>query len=168
MSESPVTHLFIRRAAAADAVSVLNLQELIFAGDPNSLTADELNAPDGHKDIIVLVADMDGAIAGFAALRNRPARPWTSIDFICTAPHAGRRGIGGKLLEAASAMSPRPVLRLFVRPSNAAALALYARQGFRHTVTRKASYADGEDAMVLMKWVGLRLFRPRPATVEGH
>ena len=167
MPESPSPRIIVRHAAEADAAAVLNLQEQIFFGDVNSLTADELREPGRDQSLIVLVAEMAGDIAGFAALRNRRLRPWTSIDFLCAAPHAAGRGIGGKLLEAASIHAARPVLRLYVRPSNTAARALYARQGFRHTATREANYADGEDAMVQMKWIGLRLLRHRLAIIEG-
>ena len=155
----PEPGLVVRRAAASDAQAVFDLQEELFAGDVNRLSLELLGALESDKQIIALVAELQGAIAGFLILRNRGTRPWTGIDFVGVAPHAAGRGIGGKLLEAAFIVSPRPVLRLFVRPSNAAARALYARLGFRHTATRKASYADGDDALIQMKWVGLRLFR---------
>jgi ribosomal protein S18 acetylase RimI-like enzyme len=156
----------IRRAAAADAQAVFDLQEELFAGDVNRLSREVLSAPGEDKQAIVLVAELAGAVAGFLVLRSRTARPWTGIDFVGVAPHAAGRGIGGKLLEAACRVSPRPILRLFVRPSNTAARALYARLGFRHTATRKASYADGEDALVHMKWVGLRMFRHNPEMLQ--
>lgn len=151
--------LLVRRATASDAQAVFDLQEELFAGDVNRLSVEQLGSLGSDKGVIALVAEWNGAVAGFLILRDRSMRPWTGIDFVGVAPHAAGRGIGGKLLEAAFAVSPRPVLRLFVRPSNAAARALYARTGFRHTATRKASYADGDDALVQMKWVGLRLLR---------
>lgn len=151
--------LVVRRASAPDAQAIFALQEELFAGDVNRLSVEQLRALDGDKQIIALVAELDGAVAGFLILRNRGTRPWTGIDFVGVAPRAAGRGIGGKLLEAALIVSPRPMLRLFVRPSNAAARALYARLGFRHTATRKASYEDGEDALVQMKWAGFRRLR---------
>jgi [ribosomal protein S18]-alanine N-acetyltransferase len=152
----------IRLAGPEDAQSIFELQESLFPADVNRLSLDELRAPESNRQIIVLAAETADGISGFLVMRTRPMRPWTGIDFVGVAPSASGRGIGGKLLESAFRVSPRPVLRLFVRPSNAAARALYARCGFRHTSTRRASYADGEDAYVHMKWVGLKKFHHRP------
>lgn len=156
----------VRRAMPADSQAVLELQQSLFAGDVNSLSAEALAAPDDTGRLTVLVGQADTVIVGFLVLRNRGTRPWTGIDFVGVAPQASGRGVGGHLVEAACFVSRRPVLRLFVRPSNIAARALYARLGFRHTATRKANYADGEDALVMMKWVGLRPFRQKPSNLE--
>jgi [ribosomal protein S18]-alanine N-acetyltransferase len=162
METPPDPAPIIRRAGPADAQSIFDLQESLFPADINRLTLDECLALENNRHLIVLAAETADGIGGFLVMRNRSMRPWTGIDFVGVAPSVSGRGIGGKLLESASLVSPRPVLRLFVRSSNAAARALYARCGFRHTSTRKASYADGEDALVHMKWVGLKTFRHRP------
>jgi [ribosomal protein S18]-alanine N-acetyltransferase len=143
----------IRPIRNGDAQAVFDLQETLFGADPNRLSVLQYADVKPGGPVLVLVAETGGMLAGFVLLRDRASRPWTGIDFIGVMPgHAGQ-GIGGKLLEAARLVSPRPVLRLFVRPSNTRAVALYARLGFRHTGTRKGSYADGEDALVMMKWV---------------
>ncbi len=152
----------IRRAGPGDAQSIFDLQESLFPGDVNRLSLDDLRALEKIRHIIALAAETADGVGGFLVMNTRFMRPWTGIDFVGVAPSASGRGIGGKLLETAFFVSPRPVLRLFVRPSNAAARALYARCGFRHTSTRTANYADGEDALVLMKWAGLKAFRHRP------
>lgn len=157
----------IRCAEAVDAQAVFALQNELFPGDVNQLYPEDFSALSKNKQVIVLVAELAGDVVGFLVLRNRPARPWTGIDFVGVAPHATGRGIGRRMVEVAIAISPRPILRLFVRPSNTAARALYARLGFRHSATRKASYADGDDALVQMKWVGLRPFRFNPAILQG-
>lgn len=158
--------ILVRRAVPDDAIAILDLQQSLFAGDVNSLSQDVLAAPDETGRLAVLIGQISDTIAGFLVLHNRGMRPWTSVDFVGVAPQASGQGVGGHLVEAAGFVSPRPVLRLFVRPSNAAARALYARHGFRHTATRKANYADGEDALVMMKWVGLRPFREKPSNLE--
>jgi ribosomal protein S18 acetylase RimI-like enzyme len=153
----------IRRAAKADASAVFRLQQELFPGDVNSLSLQELAAAGSSREIIVLVAELDQLIVGFLVLRNRNSRPWTSIDFVGVSAEVSGQGIGGQLLEAARFVSPRPVLRLFVRPSNASARSLYQRAGFRHSSTRSGNYPDGEAALIHMKWVGLRPFRRRPS-----
>lgn len=155
------TAVHVRLARQGDGEAVLALQDALFPGDPNRLPAEHLAAPGRDRRVLVLVAELEGRVAGFLVLRDRSARLWTSVDFVGVAPWAGGRGVGGALVRAACRFAPRPVLRLFVRPSNAPARALYAKQGFRHTATRKGNYADGEDAMVMMKWLGPRFLRRR-------
>jgi [ribosomal protein S18]-alanine N-acetyltransferase len=162
MTKAPDTSVTIRPISRADAGAVFDLQRRLFPTDVNSLTVEEYANAEQPGQAIVLVAEENGLIAGFLVLRNRGSRPWTGIDFVGVAPHASRRGVGRRLLEAASFVSPRPVLRLFVHRSNTAARALYARAGFRHTNTRKRGYENGEDALVHMKWVGLLRYRSKP------
>jgi ribosomal-protein-alanine N-acetyltransferase len=70
-----------------------------------------------------------------------------------------RRGIGGALIEACMAWAGNAgasVVRLEVRPSNAAALALYTRHGFSTEGVRRAYYsAPVEDALLLQAPVPL-------------
>lgn len=153
------TKAHVRLARQGDARAVLALQDALFPGDPNRLGPEQLAGPGADKRVLVLVAELGDEVAGFLVLRDRSARLWTSVDFVGVAPWAASRGVGTALVRAACRFAPRPVLRLFVRPSNAPARALYARQGFRHTATRKNNYADGEDAMVMMKWLGPRFLR---------
>jgi ribosomal-protein-alanine N-acetyltransferase len=73
-------------------------------------------------------------------------------------PDARRRGIGRRLLEEmiARAGSEQP-FTLEVRTSNAAAIALYERFGFRSAGTRARYYRDtGEDAVIM--WRGSESF----------
>ena len=64
-----------------------------------------------------------------------------------------RQGIGGALIAACMAGQPTPApptIRLEVRASNAAALALYRRHGFSAAGVRRAYYsAPVEDALLL-------------------
>lgn len=157
----------IRLAQNADADAIVTLQKTLFPGDINHVAQDKVGADfNGRYQPLIIVAELADVIAGFLVLRNRPARPWTSIDFVGVAPHVSGRGIGGQMLDAAVCNSPRPFLRLFVRPSNAGAVSLYVRNRFRHIATRKANYPDGEDAWIFMKWVGFRAFHSNASTVE--
>jgi [ribosomal protein S18]-alanine N-acetyltransferase len=167
MNETTLERLIIRRVTKADAKAVFDLQEELFPADINGLSLEEFSALDGGGTVDVLVAELEHTLKGFLMLRSRDFRPWTSIDFVAVSPGASGQGIGGQLLAAAEFISSRPVLRLFVRPSNAAARALYRRSGFRHASTRKANYPDGEDALIQMKWVGYKSFRRKPPQMNA-
>ena len=62
--------------------------------------------------------------------------------------------LGARLLDALLDFAiERGAARVFleVRPSNAAARALYARRGFSEVGRRRAYYRDGEDALILRR-----------------
>ncbi len=78
---------------------------------------------------------------------------------VAVAEECRRRGVGTALLRGALAAGRRAGAReavLEVRPSNAAALALYHRLGFAPVGRRRGYYADsGEDALLLALPLGL-------------
>ncbi len=104
----------------------------------------------------VIVAEIDGTICGYAALADRPWRPWTSWDFLAVDSQFAGRGIGRALLRECVRRSRRPLLRLFVRPSNRQARSLYVAEGFRQFGVRRQNYPDGEDALIFMRCTGMR------------
>lgn len=64
-----------------------------------------------------LVAEIDGAVAGYAyagPYRSRPAYRWSVEDSVYVAPHMHRRGIGGVLLGALIAEAERRGFRQMV------------------------------------------------------
>ena len=148
--------LSIRLARPSDAAAVMTLQRRLFPDDPNALTEPDFFDGAISRTVQVISAHKGNALAGFVALRNRAWRPWTGMDFVGVAEEARGMGIGDALLDAATAACPRPVLRLFVRPSNTRAVALYVRHRFTRTGRRTGNYPDGEDALVMMRWTGLR------------
>ena len=68
-------------------------------------------------------------------------------------PEVRRRGLGTMLLEEMLERAGREeAYTLEVRTSNAAAIALYERFGFRQAGTRRRYYADtGEDAVIMWR-----------------
>jgi [ribosomal protein S18]-alanine N-acetyltransferase len=83
---------------------------------------------------------------------SRYADVWHLMN-IAVDPSARRRGYGGALLEQMleRAGQDQP-FTLEVRTSNAAAIALYERFGFRSAGTRPRYYRDtGEDAMIMWR-----------------
>ncbi|SMF13522.1 phosphinothricin acetyltransferase [Cellulosimicrobium cellulans J34] len=84
-----------------------------------------------------LVADLDGAVAGFAYVgpwRPRPAYAHTVEDTIYLDPAATGRGIGTRLLDqvltGAAAAGAREVIAVVADGDTAASLALHRRAGF--------------------------------------
>lgn len=109
---------------------------------------------DNHVACYIVARDDDGVTVGFAGM-------WVIFDeahvtTIAVDHHRRGQGIGHRLLlaliERALARGAR-WMTLEVRPSNAAALALYRKFGFRDVALRKRYYSDnGEDAIVM--WSG--------------
>jgi len=62
-----------------------------------------------------------------------------------------RQGIGCRLLYAAEVAMNQPKVRLCVRKSNASAVDLYLREGYKPVDLWKSYYVGGEDALVMEK-----------------
>jgi [ribosomal protein S18]-alanine N-acetyltransferase len=111
---------------------------------------DELNAP--HSFPLVAL-DRDGAVIGYVC-------PMLLLDeghILDVAVRKDYRGHGiGRLLVAHVLGEGRErgaaFVSLEVRPSNSAAIALYAGMGFVETGRRKRYYENGEDA-ILMEYI---------------
>lgn len=159
MIGSDVVETTVRVGTPADKAAINSLLDSLFPDDPNRLTDAEFGLLGRDVPLAVLLAEVQGRICGFTVLRNRVWRPWTSIDFVGVAAQSKNQGIGRKLMEAACAHTCRPLLRLFVHASNMPAISLYQHMGFSHISTKKTHYPNGEDALVMMRWIGLGLCR---------
>jgi phosphinothricin acetyltransferase len=85
-----------------------------------------------------LVAQCDGAIAGYAyaaPYRARPAYDWSVEDSVYVAPEWHRRGVGGALLTAligeAEARAFRQMVAVIGDSANTASIELHHATGFR-------------------------------------
>jgi L-amino acid N-acyltransferase YncA len=85
-----------------------------------------------------LVAEVDGAVAGYAyagPYRARPAYHWSVEDSIYIAPNAQGRGIGRALIERlvaeAEAGGFRQMIAVIGDSANIASIELHRRTGFR-------------------------------------
>jgi phosphinothricin acetyltransferase len=85
-----------------------------------------------------LVAEVDGAIAGYAyagPYRARPAYRWSVEDSIYVAPQSQGRGVGRALLERliveAEAGGFRQMIAVIGDSANSASIELHRRAGFR-------------------------------------
>jgi ribosomal-protein-alanine N-acetyltransferase len=148
--------LSIRRLTYPDLPAVLAIERRSFPS-PWSLAMFvlELSKADG----ICLAAERKGVLLGYLIC----ARYETVFHLmnIAVAPEWRRLGIAQALLRELidRTESPNARLTLEVRHSNAGAIALYEREGFRIAGTRRRYYQDnGEDAYVMWR---------TPATLEG-
>lgn len=87
---------------------------------------DAFGLPDGQIERgDVIVAEIDGRLAGFAALDG------SELDGLFVEPEQWRRGIGAALIEAAVHEARRRGLSLVTVVANPAARAFYEKCGFR-------------------------------------
>ncbi len=107
----------------------------------------ELSKPSG----ICLAALVEGRVAGYL-ICSRYADAWHLMS-IAVEPSSRRLGLARTMLaEMIERAGPEPACTLEVRTSNAPAIALYERFGFRAAGTRPCYYQDtGEDAMIMWR-----------------
>lgn len=105
------------------------------------LTLEETGEEEGLFDAALLVAEIEGAVVGFAGYTDDEVT-WLYVD-----PARFRQGIGRALVDAVLRAAGKP-LALDVLTGNAAALALYQSAGFLHieTISGKLAGNEGFDA----------------------
>ncbi len=148
---------FIRAARRADLDAIDAIEGRSFAADRFSRA--KLNRNLFGWTAASLVAEEDGAPAGYALVLFRLGTRVARLYSIAVDPAHRGRGIAQSLLagaEDAARARGSLFLRLEVRASNAAGLSLYERAGFTFLERKPAYYDDGEDAIRLEKrlWPG--------------
>jgi [ribosomal protein S18]-alanine N-acetyltransferase len=148
--------LEIRQLAYADLPQVIAIERRAFP-TPWSLAMFvlELSKPSG----ICLAARRDSRLVGYLVC-SRYESVWHIMN-VAVDPDDRRAGVArallGELLERVDDGAARYTLE--VRRSNAPAIALYERFGFRSAGTRRRYYQDnGEDALIMWR---------TPATLNG-
>jgi L-amino acid N-acyltransferase YncA len=111
-----------------------------------------------------LVAELDGAVAGYAyagAYHSRPAYRWTVENSIYVAEQFQRKGLGGRLLARLVAESQargfRQMIAVIGDSTNAASIALHKTAGFRLIGTlRSVGFKHGHwlDVVVMQHALG--------------
>jgi GNAT superfamily N-acetyltransferase len=152
----------IRRAAPSDMPALgrlgASLLRTHFEFDERRFMRPEADSADGYAwflgqelenpDVVVLVADADGDILGYAYAGVEP-RNWKELrdeagfihDVVVT-PDGRRQGIGMQLLQAATGWCRErgmPRVMLWAAEQNAGAQRLFARAGFRRTMVEMTS-----------------------------
>jgi ribosomal-protein-alanine N-acetyltransferase len=98
-----------------------------------------------------LKAVRDGRLVGFVMGDPRPRQGFAWIATLAVHPNYQRQGIGARLLAAVEARLAVPRLKLTVRQSNAAAIALYRKFGYEQTNLLSRYYAGGEAGILMEK-----------------
>ena len=142
-----------RETVRADLLAVFRIEKASFA-QPWPYRAFERFL--GIPGFLVADAGEAGEVAGYVVADSETdrGRAVGHVKDIAVAPTYRGRGIGATLLERAlDAMRQQraSTVKLEVRESNDPALALYRRYGFAHQHTARSYYADGEDALVLVR-----------------
>ncbi|AQG98252.1 GCN5 family acetyltransferase [Burkholderia sp. KK1] len=111
-----------------------------------------------------LVAELDGAVAGYAyasAYRPRSAYRHTIEDSVYVADGQGGRGIGlalmQSLIERCERGPWRQMIAVIGNSGNAASIALHARLGFEHVgVLRRVGFKHGRwvDSVLMQRALG--------------
>ena len=162
----PIADADIRVATAEDAALLADLGARTFRdtfghanteSDMTSYLADAFGADRQAAEIaepsgVFLIAEVDGATAGYARLRRREApagvvgeRPVEIVRFYADAPWIGK-GIGARLMTASLGLAAEwgcDVVWLDVWEHNPTALAFYERWGF--SVVGRQGFLLGED-----------------------
>jgi ribosomal-protein-alanine N-acetyltransferase len=145
MTTQPVT---IRPLGYSDLPQVIAIERRSFP-TPWSLAMFvlELSKPSG----VCLAAIAEQTMVGYLVC-SRYDQVWHLMN-IAVDPAARRRGLATGLLAAMlERAGPEEPYTLEVRTSNAPAIALYERFGFRSAGTRPRYYRDtGEDAMIMWR-----------------
>jgi len=139
----------IRPMTTADLDSVLVIEQASFSHPWRyEHFLHELSSPHSFP----FVAVTGGSVGGYVCLMSLFEE--AEILDIVVAPHLRGRGIARALLEHAVAVARRNragIMRLEVRASNRAAIALYERFGFSRTGMRTKYYEGVEDALLMEK-----------------
>jgi [ribosomal protein S18]-alanine N-acetyltransferase len=138
----------IRPVKTEDLSTIHALEEECFKDPFPSYFIDQL--ADANPSTF-LVAEDSGRVIGYAVVDN-----WTDhqhLVSIAVQPDSRRRGVAQALLDHLIQRLREGRLRLELRKSNKAALALYQRNGFTQTGTAPSYYTDGEDAIQMEKQI---------------
>ncbi|WP_420407111.1 GNAT family N-acetyltransferase [Hoeflea sp.] len=119
---------------------------------PRTITREaleELFTPALLESRIVLVADNDNAIAGYASLDDKAG----FLHALYLRPEARRRGVGKALLDATKAARPRG-FELTVFEPNTDALRFYLREGLIEVPEGRETDTEENVPTLLMRWKG--------------
>ena len=146
--------VIIRRARPGDIPAITWIEEASFA-DPWS--PEVLASTLAWYPETFFVATQNGDVIGFVAggYEDTGEELYGHICNLAIAPRSRKQGIGRKLVareEHQFAIGLASGVQLEVRASNLAARTFYLRLGYREVFTIDQYYANGEDAVVMMKW----------------
>lgn len=152
MSKSIVENLVLRPMLWWDIPWVEKIEQYLFPVDPwtaELFWAELAQVPDSRN---VVVAEIDGEIAGYTSLRIVGSE--ADINTIAVATKFQNQGVGSQLYawleDCALSMQVRQLF-LDVRSDNEIAIHMYQKLGFEKINLRKDYYATGISAIVMRK-----------------
>lgn len=160
--------IHVRVAQPTDLEAIANLESRCF--DTYSLSRRRLQYLAARSSAVVLVAENDGQVVGEAVglLRHHKKGLTGRIYSLVVDPAMRGRGVGRQLMaDLLVTFAQRGVGRVYleVERTNAGAVALYEKLGFRSIGTIGDYYGDGRDALHMMCEMGVnpRLLKPLAA-----
>ena len=144
-----------------DAISALS-RDLVEHGLGWSWTPARVSRTMRRNDTTVIVARLDGAVAGFAIMYF--GADHASLALLAVAQGAQRQGLGRCLIgwmEASARVAGLAAIRLEVRAINGVARRFYRGQGFREVAQVPGYYRGVETAIRMIRDL-------RPAGVEAR
>ncbi len=142
--------MLVRKAAAGDIPEILALDRR--SGLPVWQESDYAAFIRRPTWDVLVAANAVGLVVGF--LVNQRAGPEAELVKIVVAPESRGAGVGQALLQAGLQIVRQAgccAYFLEVRPSNAAALSLYRKNGFVESGLRKEYYQDPTEPALLMR-----------------
>jgi ribosomal-protein-alanine N-acetyltransferase len=143
----------IRPASVADVEAITALERDVFGAGGWSAAQVAADVDAAHRHVVV--AELDGRVVGYAAVAI--AGEIADVLRIAVLGAFRRTGIASALLDDAErvgAEAGAERVALEVGASNEAAQAFYRHHGYVEIARRRGYYADGDDALVLMRALG--------------
>lgn len=137
-----------RNATTGDIDALVRIEERSFETD--RISRRSFRALIARPTAETIVAELDGAVCGYAMILFRHGTALARLYSIAVDPEVKGRGIGALLLaeaERAAYAHDRLLMRLEVREDNAAAIELYRRRGYRPIGRYLDYYADHSVAL---------------------
>jgi len=148
--QKQATTLLITPASLGDLWRLRQLEKLTFSRE-DAWPLVELLFVLVSPNIVRLKIDYDNQMIAFVAGDTRPNQGAGWIITLGVAPEWRRMGLGERLLAAAEQAMHMPALRLTVRASNQAAIALYQKAGYHQVGVSSRYYVGGEDGLIFEK-----------------
>jgi ribosomal protein S18 acetylase RimI-like enzyme len=142
----------VRPAGERDIDALLAIETACFELDRVSRRSFRRFVARGHA--AVLLAEADGRPVGYALVLFRAGTVLARLYSVAVLPDAQGLGVGRLLMQAAEAAAVDRdclLLRLEVRPDNAAAIALYRARGYRAFDRIPDYYEDHSEALRMQK-----------------
>ncbi len=146
--------VIIRRARPSDLAAVVAVERESF---PDPWEEEVMGEALTYFPTTFFVAVIDSVVAGFVigGLEDTGELVYGHICNLATARRFRRHGVGRLLVarvEQQFALELASGVQLEVRLSNRAALKFYRTMGYHEAMVIDQYYANGEDAVVMMKW----------------